>query len=183
MAACLALAIWFFFVLIFDLMLLGILVASEGKLNPDLLPWLLLLNPTDIYRLLNIVAFEGGAQLTGVLSLGSDLPWARPGYGPPLWSGLSFSWLFQPENVNRDHVLYVHDMAQTDWEHPDDTALIDARKAFFVVGSERTGAMGPTLASFAEKSDAEGVAEEHGGEVVAFADVKMEHLAARGNTL
>lgn len=84
LAAGLALAIWFFFVLIFDLVLLGILVASEGKLNPDLLPWLLLLNPTDIYRLLNIVAFEGGAQLTGVLSLGSDLPMGPAG----LWAAL-----------------------------------------------------------------------------------------------
>lgn len=84
LAAGLALAIWFFFVLIFDLALLGLLVASEGKLNPDLLPWLLLLNPTDIYRLLNIVAFEGGAQLTGVLSLGADLPMGPAG----LWAAL-----------------------------------------------------------------------------------------------
>ncbi len=68
-AAGLALAIWFFFVLIFDLMLLGTLVASEGKLNPELLPWLLMLNPpTDIYRLLNIVAFGDSGQLSGVLS-------------------------------------------------------------------------------------------------------------------
>ena len=84
LAAGLALAIWFFFVLIFDLALLGLLVASEGKLNPDLLPWLLLLNPTDIYRLLNIVAFEGSAQLTGVLSLGHDLPMGPAG----LWAAL-----------------------------------------------------------------------------------------------
>ena len=91
LAAGLALAIWFFFVLIFDLVLLGVLVASEGKLNPDLLPWLLLLNPTDIYRLLNIVAFEGGAQLTGVLSLGSDLPMG-PG---ELWVALAV-WFVIP---------------------------------------------------------------------------------------
>nr|WP_265013650.1 nitrous oxide reductase accessory protein NosL [Marinobacter zhanjiangensis] len=91
-----------------------------------------------------------------------------------------FSWLFQPENVNRDHVLYVHDMAQTDWEHPDDTALIDAREAVFVVGSERTGAMGPTLASFADRTDAEGFAGEHGGEVLAFSEVRMEHLTMSG---
>lgn len=91
LAAGLALAIWFFFVLIFDLVLLGVLVASEGKLNPDLLPWLLLLNPTDIYRLLNIVAFEGGAQLTGVLSLGSDLPMGPGG----LWVALAV-WFVIP---------------------------------------------------------------------------------------
>ena len=91
LAAGLALAIWFFFVLVFDLMLLGILVASDGRLNPDLLPWLLLLNPTDIYRLLNIVAFEGGAQLTGVLSLGSDLPMGPAG----LWVALVL-WFVVP---------------------------------------------------------------------------------------
>lgn len=83
-AAGLALAIWFFFVLIFDLMLLGTLVASKGEFNADLLPWLLLLNPTDIYRLLNIVTFSDGAQLSGVLSLGSDLPIGPAG----LWLAL-----------------------------------------------------------------------------------------------
>lgn len=83
-AAGLALAIWFFFVLIFDLMLLGTLVASQGEFNPDLLPWLLLLNPTDIYRLLNIVTFSDGAQLSGVLSLGTDLPIGPSG----LWLAL-----------------------------------------------------------------------------------------------
>ncbi|WP_449284517.1 ABC transporter permease [Marinobacter sp. PE14] len=83
-AAGLALAIWFFFVLIFDLMLLGTLVASEGQFSAELLPWLLMLNPTDIYRLLNIVAFGDSAQLSGVLSLGADLPIGAAG----LWAGL-----------------------------------------------------------------------------------------------
>src|SRR5690554_21049 len=83
-AAGLALAIWFFFVLIFDLMLLGTLVASQGEFNPELLPWLLLLNPTDIYRLLNIVTFSDSAQLSGVLSLGADLPIGPSG----LWLAL-----------------------------------------------------------------------------------------------
>ena len=83
-AAGLALAIWFFFVLIFDLMLLGTLVASEGQFSAELLPWLLMLNPTDIYRLLNIVAFGDTAQLSGVLSLGADLPIGATG----LWIGL-----------------------------------------------------------------------------------------------
>jgi len=87
-----------------------------------------------------------------------------------------FSWALQPENAKRDHTLYVHDMAQTSWESPDDTALIDAREAFFVVGSKRTGAMGPTLASFASESSALEFADEYGGEVVEFEDVTMQHL-------
>lgn len=89
-----------------------------------------------------------------------------------------FAWFLQPENENRDHTLYVHNMAQTDWEHPDDTQLIDAREAFYVVGSERAGAMGPTLASFATETEAADFASEHGGEVFAFADITMDHLNA-----
>jgi copper chaperone NosL len=84
-----------------------------------------------------------------------------------------FSWALQPENAKRDHTLYVHDMAQTDWEHPDDTALIDAREAFFVVGSERTGAMGPTLAS---ETDAANFASTYGGTVLPFREVTLDHL-------
>jgi len=87
-----------------------------------------------------------------------------------------FAWMLQPENVNRDHTLYVHDMAQTEWESPDDAALIDARDAFFVVGSDRTGAMGPTLASFSTDDAAHGFMMEHGGEVLKYSEITMEHL-------
>ncbi len=88
-----------------------------------------------------------------------------------------FSWLLQPENIHRDHSLYVHDMAQTSWEHPKDTALIDARKAFYVIGSHRTGAMGPTLATFARRADADAFAGEQGGVVINFSQVTLDHLS------
>ncbi len=102
-AAGLSLAIWFFFVLIFDLVLLGTLVASEGRFNAELLPWLLMLNPTDIYRLLNIVAF-GGGQLSGVLSLGADLPVGIAGLWGALvlWCALPLAgalWLFRNRRI------------------------------------------------------------------------------------
>lgn len=86
------------------------------------------------------------------------------------------SWVLQPENRNRDLMLYVHDMAQTTWEHPADTALIDARNAYYVVGSQRTGAMGPTLATFSKQTDARTFVGEHGGSVIAFSDLEMKHL-------
>lgn len=72
-AGGLALGVWFLFVLVFDLVLLALLVLSEGKFNPELLPWLLLFNPADIYRLINLSGFEGGNAM-GVLALGGDLP-------------------------------------------------------------------------------------------------------------
>ncbi len=90
-AAGLALGVWFFFVLVFDLALLALLVLSEGQFNPKVLPWLLLLNPADIYRLINLSGFEPGAGNTGVLTLGSDLPMP----GSMLWLCLSL-WVAVP---------------------------------------------------------------------------------------
>ncbi|MFC7293501.1 nitrous oxide reductase accessory protein NosL [Marinobacter aromaticivorans] len=88
-----------------------------------------------------------------------------------------FAWMLQPENVNRKHTLYVHDMSQTEWDSPDDTALIDAREAFYVAGSKRKGAMGQTLASFATESAARDFMKEYGGEVLAYKDITLEHLS------
>lgn len=99
-AAGLALGVWFVFVLVFDLALLAVLVISEGKFNPDLLPWLLLFNPTDIYRLINLSGFDVGSSAVGVLTLGDDLPisgwllWACL----VVWVGISLLaayWLFR----------------------------------------------------------------------------------------
>ncbi len=110
-AAGLALAIWFFFVLIFDLMLLGTLVANEGQFSAELLPWLLMLNPTDIYRLLNIVAFGDSAQLSGVLSLGADLPSAQRACGLVWCCGLPSRW---------QALCYFSETAVSERSYPDE---------------------------------------------------------------
>ncbi len=90
-AAGLALGLWFLFVLVFDLALLALLVISQGKFSPDLLPWLLLLNPTDVYRLINLSGFEGSGNAAGVMALGGDLPVA----GEVLWLCLLL-WVAAP---------------------------------------------------------------------------------------
>jgi Cu-processing system permease protein len=56
-----AIGIWLFFVLIYDMALLGGLVAAKGQALPALLLDLLLLaNPTDAYRLLNLGSGNAG---------------------------------------------------------------------------------------------------------------------------
>ena len=90
-AAGLALGVWFFFVLVFDLVLLALLVLSEGRFSPDLLPWLLLFNPTDVYRLINLSGFDSASNGAAVLTLGSDLPVS----GPWLWVCLGL-WVALP---------------------------------------------------------------------------------------
>ena len=61
--------IWFFYILIFDLILIGVLVATEGRLNPTLFPLLLYLNPADLFRLINLTSAEGVKAAYGLSAL------------------------------------------------------------------------------------------------------------------
>lgn len=88
-AAGLALICWFIFVLVFDLGLLGILVATEGQFNADIFPFLLLLNPTDIFRLINLISFQGAG--TGLLSIAVEADYSLLGL-----FGALFIWILMP---------------------------------------------------------------------------------------
>ena len=68
-AAGLALLAWFVFVLIYDLALLGVLVGTEGRVDQGLFQVLLLINPTDVFRLVNLTGFEEAAAASGMLSV------------------------------------------------------------------------------------------------------------------
>ncbi len=87
------------------------------------------------------------------------------------------SWWLEPENQNLRASLFVHDMARSDWQHPDDRHLIDARGAFYVVGSDLQGSMGPTLASFGNQQAAEQLARDQGGRVLRFEEITPATLA------
>lgn len=86
------------------------------------------------------------------------------------------SWWLQPENRILDARLYVHDMGQSEWDHPDDAHLIDARQAWYVSGTPLRGAMGASLASFADKAAAEALAAQHNGTVLHFDEIDQEFL-------
>jgi Cu-processing system permease protein len=70
-AAGLALVVWFVFVLVFDLALLGVLVATGGAVNETLFPYLLLLNPADVFRMVNLSGFEADAVYSGMAAFTS----------------------------------------------------------------------------------------------------------------
>lgn len=65
-AAGVAVAVWLILVVLYDMGLLGALVATQGQgLIGDLLPALLMLNPADAYRLVNLTGFEASAAVAG----------------------------------------------------------------------------------------------------------------------
>ncbi|HEU0278100.1 MAG TPA: ABC transporter permease subunit [Rhodanobacteraceae bacterium] len=94
-AAGLALIGWLASVVLFDLVLLALLVMSGGNpLERAVYPYLLLLNPVDVFRLVNLAALGNGAGnelLTGMT--------AGYAYAPALlyavllgWAALPFAW-------------------------------------------------------------------------------------------
>ncbi|MGB1201023.1 MAG: ABC transporter permease [Cognaticolwellia aestuarii] len=67
-AAGFALILWFFFALVFDLALLAVLVGTEDVISQEGLTYLMLLNPADIFRLVNFVALDA-SDANGVLAM------------------------------------------------------------------------------------------------------------------
>lgn len=73
-AAGLAIGLWLLFVLLYDMALLGILVADQGRLlTTETVNLLLLANPTDIYRLLNLTGFSNTSLLAGMAGLAGQI--------------------------------------------------------------------------------------------------------------
>lgn len=90
-ASGMAIAAWFFFVLVFDLLLLGLLVSTGGKVAGDSFAWLLMLNPTDVFRVLNVFSMEDVRTLYGLASVMPE------SLGNPLTMGaVMVAWIVLP---------------------------------------------------------------------------------------
>ncbi len=68
-ASGLAIAMWFFFVLVFDLLLLGALVVTGGQWGGEIFPYLLLANPADVFRILNIFTLADVRTMYGLVTV------------------------------------------------------------------------------------------------------------------
>ena len=78
-AAGAAIAVWLVFVLIYDMMLLGLLVADGGRtITVATLDWLLLFNPADVYRLFNLTGFASVGAFAGMAGLARDAQLSMP---------------------------------------------------------------------------------------------------------
>ena len=90
-ASGLAIAMWFFFVLVFDLLLLGVLVATGGSFGGDAFAWLLLLNPADVFRILNVFSLDEVRTLYGLASI---VPSSLG--SPAIMGGVMVAWIVLP---------------------------------------------------------------------------------------
>jgi Cu-processing system permease protein len=91
-AAGIAIGVWLLFVLLYDMGLLGILAADQGRtITSGLLNGLLLLNPTDAYRLLNLTSTTEVSGFAGLTGMGT-----QAGLATPMLLGALILWMLVP---------------------------------------------------------------------------------------
>ena len=77
-AAGLAIGIWLVLVLLYDMALLGLLVADQGRtISAAAFNWLLLLDPADIFRLLNLAGLSKTSLFAGMAGLAEQMQFGR----------------------------------------------------------------------------------------------------------
>ena len=97
------------------------------------------------------------------------------GEAAPIWFSsvrdtIAFTML--PDEPKNIAAIYVTDVGRASWDSPEPDTWIEARSAWYVIGSDRRGGMGaPEVVPFADKAAAARFAETHGGEVVAFTEI------------
>ncbi|RLQ20506.1 copper resistance protein CopZ [Seongchinamella sediminis] len=100
----------------------------------------------------------------------------------PLWfttarDGVAFQRL--PEETRPILAFYVSAVDLGGWDHPehDLASMIDAERAWFVIGSDRKGSMGaPEVIPFSEEPAALAFAEQFGGEVRRLAEIPGDYI-------
>lgn len=105
------------------------------------------------------------------------------GRDEPFWftsvrDAVAFTML--PDEPKTVSAIYVNDMAQaTNWESPEPGTWIEARGAWFVIGSSRAGGMGaPETVPFSDDGAAAGFAAQYGGSVVPFDGIPQDYVLA-----
>lgn len=91
-AAGTAIGLWLVFVVIYDLILFGALLMDEGQLiGQKLFSILMLISPTDSYRIFNLSMFEGVSDAAGIAGIASEA-----GMSGTLLIGVMSLWVVIP---------------------------------------------------------------------------------------
>ncbi|MCW8922438.1 MAG: ABC transporter permease [Gammaproteobacteria bacterium] len=94
-AAGTAIGLWLVFVVLYDLILFGALLADESQvIGQQLFSMLMLVSPTDTYRILNLSMFDGVSQAAGIAGVAS-----AAGMSSALLLGVMILWMILPLSI------------------------------------------------------------------------------------
>ena len=97
--------------------------------------------------------------------------------------GIAYSLL--PEETSKISAFYVTAMDKSTWDHPEQqaSAWIDAKTAWYVIESNKTGGMGaPEAIPFANANAATMFVASHGGRTVSYSDMPEQYILGHGQT-
>lgn len=99
----------------------------------------------------------------------------------PLWFSSArdtVAFTLLPEEPKDIRAIYVSDMSRApSWENPGPNNWVDARAAFFVIGSRLRGGMGAAeTVPFSNRAAADKFAAEQGGRVVTFGAIPRDYV-------
>lgn len=88
------------------------------------------------------------------------------------------AFTLMPDQPRDIRAIYVSDMAiAPSWDQPGATNWIDARKAFFVIESGKSGGMGAAeTIPFGNRAAADAFVASHGGRIVSFDDIPKTYV-------
>jgi copper chaperone NosL len=119
-----------------------------------------------------ILADHLGPKGQVILEAGEDTLWFSSARD-------TLAFLMLPEEPKRMDAVYVSDMGAAPWDHPEKSrdAWVDARDAWYVIGSSKSGGMGQAEAvPFSDEEAARRFSLEYGGDVLRYAEIAPEHI-------
>lgn len=89
----------------------------------------------------------------------------------------TISFTLSPEEPKNIAVIYVNDMSDAEWDNPGENNWINAKQAWYVINSDRSGGMGaPEAVPFSKKEKAELFVKNHGGTIHTFNAIPEEYF-------
>ena len=125
------------------------------------------------------VSAEATGHYCGMLLVDHEGPKGQihlAGRAAPVWFSSvrdTIAFMRLPEEPRDITAIYVNDMGRAQqWAQPDAGSWVDARKAWFVIDSDRRGGMGaPEAVPFSDPAAAEAFRKAHHGRVLRLADI------------
>lgn len=92
-----------------------------------------------------------------------------------------FEWIhLKSVAVRVPLVMYVQDMAHNSWTHPENR-FVNAKNAYYAVGSKRIGCMGHTFVSFSNQKAANKFIKKYGGKIYKFNEITLKMINQAAN--
>ena len=89
----------------------------------------------------------------------------------------TIAFTLSPEEPKNIAAIYVNDMSDAPWDNPGEENWIDAKKAWYVLGSSKIGGMdAPETVPFGTQEKAALFAEKEGGTVHAYSEIPREYV-------